>query len=103
MQAKKQLISALGNKNEYIKADQLFLLSHRRKTVGDNKVRGDFKSSKQIKYKKQKYSLDKEIKINNKQWRIAEYKFRLEESGHILFNMKMQMVCIKHQNLMKEL
>ena len=76
MQAKKQLISALGNKNEYIKADQLFLLSHRRKTVGDNKVRGDFKSSKQIKYKKQKYSLDKEIKINNKQWRIAEYKFR---------------------------
>ena len=70
------MISTLENKNEYIKAAQLFLLSYWWKTAGDNKVRGDFKSSKQIKYKKQKYSLDKEIKINNKQWRIAEYKFR---------------------------
>ena len=42
-------------------------------------MRGDFKktkNSKAIKYDNQKYKLDKEITINNLQWRIAEYRFK---------------------------
>ena len=42
-------------------------------------MRGDFKKAKNfkaIKYDNQKYKLDKEITINNLQWRIAEYRFK---------------------------